>query len=349
MTGTKYTDDRLGAMLDPETLYQVHDDIWDLMIGHRPVLIVQLDGFVDAGRAGRLFSKHLMEQLDHQVLAEFDHDQLHDYRARRPMMTFETDHWAAWKLRRLKLHRLTDENGEAFLLLNGPEPDMQWERTCAAVLELIDQLDVRLTVSLCGIPGGVPHTRPVALNAHGTDTELVQQHAPGWFDTLEVQGSFAAMLEYRLGEQDRAAIGFEAFIPHYLSQADFPQASLVLGQRIAQVTGLGVPMAPLETAAADNLTEIANEVEGSTEAQEMIGQLETQYDSLRAERGNIAPLPTDPETESSVPTADEIGAAFERFLAERDRSQPGEPSPGKGTNDVPSDTDDDDEQNGSDR
>lgn len=314
-------------MLNPQALYEVRDEVWDLMAGQRPVLIVQLDGFVDAGSAGSLFSKHLLEHLDHQVLAEFDHDQLHDYRARRPMMTFETDHWAAWKLRRLRLHRVTDENGEAFLLLNGPEPDMQWERLSAALSELIASLDVRLTVSLFGIPGGVPHTRPVTLNAHGTDTELLQ--TPGWFGTVEVQGSFAAMLEYRLGEQGREAVGFEAFVPHYLSQSEYPQATLALGQRIAQFTGLGVPMGPLESAASDNLAEIAQEVEGSSEAQDMIGQLETQYDSLHAERGTITPLMPDPESDTSVPSADEIGAAFERFLAERDHGQPGQSSTGR--------------------
>lgn len=333
-------------MLNPEELYEVHDEVWDSMIGHRPVLISQLDGFVDAGRAGRLFSKHLLHHCDHQVLAEFDHDQLHDYRSRRPMMTFETDHWAAWKLRRLRLHRLTDENGEAFLLLNGPEPDMQWERACAAVLELIADLNVRLTVSLSGIPGGVPHTRPVAINSHGTDTELVPD-APGWFSTMEVQGSFAAMLEYRLGEQQRKAIGFEAFVPHYLSQAEYPQASVVLAQRIAQATGLGVPMAELESNAASNLAEVAEEVEGSTEAQEMVSQLESHYDSMAAERGNGAGTAPDAEPTTSVPTPDEIGAAFERFLAERERKQRGRsaygPESGWGRGESGAESDDDDQ------
>lgn len=329
-------------MLNPEELYQVHDEVWDSMIGHRPVLISQLDGFMDAGRAGRLFSKHLLQHCDHQVLAEFDHDQLHDYRSRRPMMTFETDHWSAWKVRRLRLHRLTDENGEAFLLLNGPEPDMQWERAGAAVLELIADLDVRLTVSLSGIPGGVPHTRPVAINSHGTDTELVSD-APGWFGTMEVQGSFAAMLEYRLGEQERKAIGFEAFVPHYLSQAEYPQATVVLAQRIAQTTGLGVPMAELESRAASNLAEVAEEVESSTEAQEMVSQLESHYDSMSAERGHVAPLPPDSETGTSVPTPDEIGAAFERFLADREHKPRGRRSygPDQGRGEEQPDDDDD--------
>jgi predicted ATP-grasp superfamily ATP-dependent carboligase len=308
-------------MLDPRTLYEVRHDAWEQMSGHRPVLIVQLDGFIDAGQAGRLLSAHLLEHLEHQELVEFDHDQLHDYRSRRPMMNYDGDHWSSFQEQRLIMHRLVDSQGEAFLLLRGAEPDVQWQRTSAAVLGLVEQLDVRLVVSLTGIPGAVPHTRPVALNAHATDPNLVRDDQ-AWFGKAEVQASFGAMLEFKLGQKNRTAIGFEAFVPHYLAQAAFPQAALSLAQRLAKSTGLALPIDPLEQAAASNMAEIVEEVAGSSEAQEMVGQLEQQYDSVRADRGGLGfPRPTS-EDLSSVPSADEIGAAFERFLAERE--EPGE-------------------------
>jgi predicted ATP-grasp superfamily ATP-dependent carboligase len=310
-------------MLDPESLYEVDEDVRALMAGHRPVLIVQFDGFIDAGQAGRLFTAHLMEHLDHRLLAEFDHDQLHDYRSRRPMMTYEGDHWSSIASSGLRLHRLVDEQDEAFLLLHGPEPDVQWERACAAVIGLVEEFDVRLVVSLTGIPGAVPHTRPVALNAHATDPELVRDD-PAWFGKAEVQGSFGAILEYRLGERGLTAVGFEAFVPHYLAQAAFPQATLALGQRVAKTTGLAVPFGPLEQAAANTMAEIVEEVAGSTEAQELVGQLEQQYDTVRADRGGMDFPTTRPEDLGSVPTADEIGSFFERFLAEREEDDAGD-------------------------
>lgn len=304
-------------MLDPQSLYELSPQASELMAGSRPVLIVQLEGFIDAGQAGKLFSAHLLEHTDHQVLAEFDHDQLHDYRSRRPMMKYDGNHWSSLETPKLQLHRLVDAHDEPFLLLTGPEPDVQWERATAALIGLIDEFAVRLVVSLTGIPGAVPHTRPVALNAHATDPGLVRDEQ-AWFGRAEVQASFSAMLEFRLGELGRTAIGFEAFVPHYLAQAAFPQATLMLGQRIAQATGLVIPLGPLEQAAASNMAEIVEEVAGSTEAQEMVGQLEQQYDSLRADRGGIGFPPPSSDDLASVPTADEIGAAFERFLAERE-------------------------------
>ncbi|SDT36103.1 PAC2 family protein [Microlunatus soli] len=318
-------------MLDPSSLYELTPGADELMAGSRPVLIVQLEGFIDAGQAGRLFTEHLLEHTEHQVLAEFDHDQLHDYRSRRPMMDYDGNRWSSLETPRLRLHRMIDAQDEPFLLLTGPEPDVQWERVAAAVIGLIDTFDVRLVVSLTGIPGAVPHTRPVALNAHSTDPELVREEQ-AWFGKAEVQASFSAMLEFRLGEQGRTAMGFEAFVPHYLAQAAFPQATLTLGQRIAQTTGLVVPLGPLEEAAASNMAEIVEEVAGSSEAQEMVGQLEQQYDTLRADRGGIGFPPPSSEDLASVPSADEIGAAFERFLAEReDPEDDGQAADGTGT------------------
>lgn len=292
-------------MIDPRQLYTVHEEVLGRMAGHRPVLIHQLDGFVDAGQAGRLLSAHLLEQLDHETLVTFDHDQLHDYRSRRPAMIFDTDQWRSYADLELVLHRLVDQQGETFLLLTGPEPDVQWERMVAAVIGLVELLDVRLTLSVQGIPMAVPHTRPVTFTAHATDPELVQGYR-SWIDRVEVPASFGGLLEFRLGQHDRKAMGLAAHVPHYLAQSPFPQASLVLSQALSQASGLALDLAPLEQAATTNLADIGAEVATSSEVQELVGQLEQNYDTTQSEGGQ-------------VPTAEEIGAEFERFLAERDK------------------------------
>jgi predicted ATP-grasp superfamily ATP-dependent carboligase len=294
--------------MDPQLLYSLSEDVLATLAGHRPVLIHQLDGFVDAGQAGRLFTAHLLEHLDHQILADFDHDQLHDYRSRRPAMVFDTNTWTSYADLHLRLYRMTDEQGEVFLLLAGPEPDVQWERMAAAVIGLIERLAVRLTVSVHGIPMAVPHTRPITLTAHSTDPSLVSRYR-SWIDRVEVPASFAALLEYRLGQLDRKALGFAAHVPHYLAQAAFPQAALSLTRALTQATGLAVPVEPLEKAAAATMTEINEEMAGSTEVQELVANLEQQYDALPAARVQ------------QVPTADEIAAEFERFLAEQDKEE----------------------------
>ena len=292
--------------MDPRLLYSLDEEVAASLAEHRPVLVHQLDGFVDAGQAGRLLSAHLLEHLDHEVLAVFDHDQLHDYRSRRPAMVFDTNQWKSYADLHLRLYRVTDEQGEVFLLLSGPEPDVQWERVAAALLGLIEQLGVRLTVSVHGIPMAVPHTRPITLTAHATDTELVQGYR-SWIDRVEVPASFTGLLEFRLGQRDRKAMGFAAHVPHYLAQASFPEATLTLTRSLNQATGLAVPLEPLEKASAANLADIAEEMQGSSEVQELVATLEQQYDSLQAEQPD------------RVPSAEEIAAEFEKFLADREK------------------------------
>jgi predicted ATP-grasp superfamily ATP-dependent carboligase len=294
--------------LDPRQLYTVHEDVLAGLAGHRPVLVHQLDGFVDAGQAGRLLTANLIEQLDSEVVAVFDHDQLHDYRSRRPAMIFDTNQWRSYADLQLRLLKMTDEQGEVFLLFSGPEPDVQWERLAAALIGLIEQLDVRLTITLHGIPMAVPHSRPITATAHATDPELVQGYR-SWIDRVEVPASFTGLLEYRLGQLDRKAMGFAAHVPHYLAQAAFPAAGLALTRQLSQATGLAIPLEPLEEASASNLTDINTEMAQSGEVQELVATLEQQYDAMAA------------DTSQQVPSADEIGAEFERFLAERDRTE----------------------------
>jgi predicted ATP-grasp superfamily ATP-dependent carboligase len=203
---------------------------------------------------------------------------------------------------------MVDEHGEVFLLLNGPEPDTQWERMAAAVIGLVERFDVRLAVNLHGIPMAVPHTRPVMLTAHSTDPALVTGYR-SWIDRVEVPGSFAGLLEFRLGQRDRSALGFVAHVPHYLAQAAFPEATLRLTRSLNSATGLAIPVEPLEKASATTMSEIAEEMSGSAEVQELVATLEQQYDALAGDE------------ESRMPSADEIGAEFERFLAEHDKDE----------------------------
>jgi predicted ATP-grasp superfamily ATP-dependent carboligase len=292
-------------MLDPRLLYTLDDEVVATLADAHPVLIQQLDGFVDAGGAGRQLTSHVLEHLDHQVVATFDHDQLHDYRSRRPAMVFDTNQWKSYADLHLRLYRVVDEQGEVFLLLSGPEPDVQWERFAAAVMGLIEQLGVRLTISAHGIPMAVPHTRPITLTAHATDADLVTGYR-SWIDRVEVPASFVALLELRLGQAERRAMGFAVHVPHYLAQATFPEAALSLTRSINAATGLAVPLEPLEKASATNLGDIAAEMQTSAEVQELVATLEQQYDALQAEQ-------------QGVPSADDIAAEFERFLAEREK------------------------------
>ena len=296
---------------DPADLYEVSPDAPER--DDELVMLYYLDGFIDAGGAGRLLAAHLLSSLEHEAVARFDVDALIDYRSRRPTMTFAKDHWEHYDAPELTVSLLRDTSGTPFLLLNGPEPDREWEAFTLAVRQLSAALGVRLAVSFHGIPMGVPHTRPLGVTAHATRAELVEGYRP-LVDRLQVPGSASALLELRLGEDERAAIGFAVHVPHYLAQAAYPAAAVTLLESVQRATGLSLPTDALREAAHRTDLEIARQVEGSEEVSEVVEALEQQYDAFAA--GGNGGLLAD-EAENNMPTAEELGAQFERFLAEQ--------------------------------
>ncbi|MFF0152186.1 proteasome assembly chaperone family protein [Micromonospora sp. NPDC005203] len=299
-------------MLDPHELYQLTDNLPDL---GQPVLIQALTGFVDAGNASRLAREQLLTSLEGRPIATFDVDQLFDYRSRRPVMTFVEDHWESVDAPKLELHLLQDDDETPFLLLTGPEPDLQWERFVAAVAGLAARLGVRLTVGLNSIPMAVPHTRPTGVTAHATRPELIAGYEP-WLQRVQVPGSVGHLLEFRLGEQGRDALGFAAHVPHYVAQTEYPAAAEVLLTSVSRSTGLLLPGDGLRSAAEVVRVEIDRQVAQTEDAAALVQALEEQYDAFARGRGEKSLLAPDA---GPLPTADELGAELERFLAEQTR------------------------------
>ncbi len=284
---------------DPGDLYEVSPDAPEL--ASDLVMLYYLDGFVDAGAAGRLLTSHLLSTLDHTEIARFDVDSLIDYRSRRPAMIFTKDHWESVEAPEITVHLLRDADETPFLLLNGLEPDRDWEAFTKAVLALSARLNVRLMVSFHGQP------------------ELIDGYQP-LVDRLQVPGSASALIEFRMGEAGKAAVGFAVHVPHYLAHASYPAAAITLLAAVERATGLNLPAEALSEAAQLTDAEIARQVEGSDEVTEVVRSLEEQYDALNANRPGLLA-----DQAENMPTADELGAQFERFLAEQQFGGEGTP------------------------
>src|SRR3954469_25380497 len=281
------------------------------------VLVHDLAGDFDAAHAGALAGAHLLAGLPYEVIARFDADSLVDYRGHRPRMTFNGDHYEDFAAPEIALYALEDDAGAPFLLLHGAEPDYAWERFVAAVAQLIERLGVTTVVALQAIPMPVPHTRPVTVTAHATRRQLIDSY-PVYWGEMRIPGTVSALLELRLGEEGIDALGVAAHVPHYLAQATYPAASVTLIEHLERLTGLRLPTEALREAAETNRTEIDEQIARSSENTAVVAALEQQYDSFTAAREGTDLLGTSGE----VPSAEEIGAEFERFLADQDRKHP---------------------------
>ncbi|WP_129839131.1 PAC2 family protein [Streptomyces sp. RFCAC02] len=285
-----------------------------------PVLLYHFEGFMDAGETGGQIVEQLIESRTSVPVARFDHDRLVDYRARRPEMTFRRDRWTAYEAPRLELRLIHDATHQPFLVLSGPEPDVEWESFAAAVRQIVERLRVRMAVTFHGIPMGVPHTRPVGLTPHGNRSDLVPGHH-SLFDEAQVPGSAAALVELRLTESGHDVLGVAAHVPHYVARPRYPDAALVVLEAVTAATGLVLPEEAhaLRSRALRTQDEIERELaEGDSELVSVVQGLEQQYDAIAgvATRGSLVAEPAE------LPSADELGEVFERFLAEREDDGP---------------------------
>ncbi len=284
-------------------------------------MVLVLDGFLDAGSAAARAAQHLVDLGEGPVVATFDVDQFHDYRARRPAMSFVRDHYEAYDAPRLVVRLLRDAGGTPYLLLQGPEPDNRWEAFARAVREVVERFGVTRVVSMGSVPMAVPHTRPIAITHHANDPGLLVGQS-AWRGELRIPSSAQALLEVRLGEWGHPAMGFVAHIPHYLAQLDYPKASAALLEHVEKAARLTVDLSDLLVEAEEREVEISRYLAANEEVNDVVIALEQQYDAFeRAEESGSSLLADD----QPLPTGEEIGQQFEQFLAGLDGPDPDQP------------------------
>ncbi|WP_102161576.1 proteasome assembly chaperone family protein [Zhihengliuella halotolerans] len=300
-------------MLDPLSLIRLNDEVVDDASLQGRDLIIALDGHADAGHVLRQVRGTLLDELDARLVATFDADQLINYRERRPQITFLGDHFTAYQRPRIELYALTDGLGTPFLLLTGPEPDLQWDRFAAAVVRLSMALNVRLAASFNGVPMPVPHTRRLGVTVYGNRPDLAEG-VTTWNPTAEVPASAAHLIELELAQRGRDVVGFTLHVPHYLGDAEYPQVAVAALEHLGAAMGLGLPTDRLREAGRSVGEQIESQVAGSPEIQRMVSKFEQRFDEHvpQQERRSLL-LGADEQ----LPDGDDLGHAIEAYLSGR--------------------------------
>ncbi len=298
-------------MLDPLTLFNLDPELAASAEVRGLPLLAGFTGFGEAGHVVSQIRDELFENLEHDLVATFDADQLIDYRARRPQLTFVEDHFTGYEAPRIELHRFHDGLGEPFLFLTGFEPDFQWERFTAAVLSLVQALDVSLVAWVHSIPMPVPHTRPIGVTAHGNRPDLIEGIS-SWKPTAQIQAAVGHLLELRLSEAGVDVVGHVVHVPHYLSDAEFPPAAVAALEYLGAAANLVLPTDRLREAGREVEKQIAQQVDASAEVRGVVATLESRYDEYNGSTVRRSLLV---KNNDELPDAEELGAAVEAYLA----------------------------------
>ncbi|MCU4187332.1 PAC2 family protein [Acidiferrimicrobium sp. IK] len=269
-----------------------------------PVLVMALEGWIDAGAAAVTAATALLETLPRQLLATFDGDALIDHRARRPVLRIVNGVHSGLHWPEIRIEAATTRTGRSVLLLVGPEPDMRWHQFTTEVVSLAQRFGVKQVIGLGAFPAPVPHTRPVRLTATATSAELAAE--VGFLPvTIDVPAGAQAALEHAFGDAGLPAVGLWARVPHYASAMPYPAAAAALLDELARLAHLELDTSALREAGQTTFDQIEQLVAASDEHAAMIRQLETQHDAeAEAPPASFGPLPS----------GDELAAELERFL-----------------------------------
>jgi predicted ATP-grasp superfamily ATP-dependent carboligase len=270
-----------------------------------PVLVIALEGWIDAGIGAAGAMSHLVQEMDTRLVATFDAEILIDYRSRRPVMHLVEGVNTGLTWPNIELRHGVDSDGNDVLLLAGAEPDARWKAFTEDVVDLASQLGVGLVVGLGAYPAPVPHTRATRLSTSATSSELAQRagHIAG---TLDVPAGVHAAIERRCADEGVPNVGLWAQVPHYAAGMPFPGASVALLEGLDRVAHVRVEIDALRDADRLLRARLDALVADNAEHVEMVRQLEEHYDESAEGLG-------------PVPTGDELAAEVERYLRDLGR------------------------------
>jgi proteasome assembly chaperone (PAC2) family protein len=272
---------------------------------NRPVLVVALEGWVDAGLGATTAIATLLGQGESSTIITFNGEHFLDQRARRPVahiingVTTELT-WPQTVVRHGK-----DGAGADLLYLIGPEPDFHWRAFTDAVVGLARSWRVRMVVGLGAFPAPAPHTRPVKLAATAplASADLVERIGIVHGE-LEVPAGVMSALELAFGDVMIPVVTLWARVPHYVAGMPFPEASAALVEGLAGMGGLSLDSTALRHAADSSRRQVDQLIADNNDHRAMVRRLEENID---ASEGNAMGV-------DEVPSGDEIAAELEKFL-----------------------------------
>jgi proteasome assembly chaperone (PAC2) family protein len=276
---------------------------------NRPVLIVGLEGWIDAGLGAATAVASVLAAGPSELVATFDGDHFLDQRARRPVVRLVDSVNTEITWPQTQVRAAVDQSGNDVLYLIGPEPDFHWRGFVEATVELAVHFGTRMVVALGAFPAPAPHTRPVRLVATGpaTSTELIDR-VGRTAGELEVPAGVSSALEIGFSEAGIDMVTLWARVPHYVAAMSFPEASAALVDGLASLAGLSFDSSELHRAADASRRQVDRAIAANAEHVAMVRELEERID---ASEGN----PLGVET---MPSGDELAADIEQFLRGED-------------------------------
>jgi proteasome assembly chaperone (PAC2) family protein len=281
----------------------------------RPVLLMAFGGWNDAAEAATTAARYLTRTWDGRRVVSLDCESFYHFGLTRPQVRLKPgtgEREILWP--DTEFHLCSGADLSRDLLIGvAAEPHLKWKTYCRAVLDLCQELEVGLLVTLGALLAEVPHTRPVRLSGFATDPELAS--VLGVRPTrYEGPTGIVGVLSSTARAAGFVTASLWANVPHYISAVENPRATLALVQRVNRLMDGPLDVQELEEAASQFDTQLAEVLAQNRKVASYVRKLEAKD----AEPDEVA------EPAGELPSAQDLVAEIERFLREQPPGSPHE-------------------------
>lgn len=273
-------------------------------------LIVAFEGWNDAAEGASGLVKHLVLQLDADVIAAVDPEDYYDFQFSRPTVSNDEDgqreiSWPGAEL--LRSSKAAAEENPRFsdlYFLLGNEPARRWKTFSAEIMEFIEDCEIDRVIFLGAVPSDSPHTRSIKVSRSSQSAKMRKQLA---IEPSEYEGpvGIISVLAMSLEEAGIPSVALWAPVPHYVHNSPSPKATFALLVELETLLGLQFNHGTLADDAFAWERGIDELAENDEDLATYVSQLESARDAA----------------DESAGSAESLALEFERFLAQEDEGK----------------------------
>ncbi len=239
-----------------------------------PVMLVALTGWVDGGLAGTGTLAAVAEALESpRKFASVDLSDLLDLQQTRPTVSLIDG--VTRRIEWPSIELVAGRAGRDVVIVAGPEPSVRWRDVTSDLVQVAQHLDVKLAVTLGGMPAPVSHRRPVSVLATASSRSVAQEVGALRSDYFGPTGA-QTVLQVALGEAGIRAVGFWAQVPHYVAATPSPPAIRAMLERLREVAGLTVDLHALDEQSDAYFERVEEGLSERPDVADMVTQLESE-------------------------------------------------------------------------
>jgi proteasome assembly chaperone (PAC2) family protein len=280
-------------------------EIHQIPLLRNPVMIMAFSGWNDAAEAASGAVEHLLsgwgdrnDEVLPELIADVESEEFYDFQVNRPVVSIDESEirsitWPTTQIFGLSIPTMPRD----LVVVTGVEPSMRWKSFTSELLDLADDLEVSLIVTLGSLLADTPHTRPITVTGTGAHPSIATRLGVS-VSKYEGPTGILGVIQDGCMRRGIDAISLWAAVPHYASNAPSPKATLALINTLEDFLDISIPLSDLEENADAWEKEVNDLAAEDTEVAEYVKALEESKDA--AELPDVS--------------GDSIAKEFERYL-----------------------------------